>query len=157
MEKPIEFNAEIKQHGNQNAAYVDFPFSTEELFGKKGQVKIKALLDDKVEYRGSLAKMGGDCHMLGLTQAIRKQLKKSFGDEVSVKIWEDKEERIVEIPEDVQIVFDANPKAFELYQNMSYTHRKEFMRWITDAKKSETRENRKVKLIEMILAGKKGI
>lgn len=42
MEKPIEFIAEIKQHGTQNAAYVDFPFSTEELFGKKGQVKIKA-------------------------------------------------------------------------------------------------------------------
>ena len=81
MEKPIEFIAEIKQHGTQNAAYVDFPFSTEELFGKKGQVKIKALLDDKVEYRGSLAKMKSDCHMLGLTQAVRKQLDKTFGDE----------------------------------------------------------------------------
>ena len=40
---------------------------------------------------------------------------------------------------------------------MSFTHRKEFMRWINDAKKPETRENRKIKLIEMILAGKKGI
>lgn len=114
-------------------------------------------MDDKVEYRGSLSKMGGDCHMLGLTQAVRKQLKKSFGDEVYVKLWEDKEERIVEIPEDVQLVFDAHPKAFELYQNMSYTHRKEFMRWITDAKKPETRERRKLKIIEIILAGKKGI
>lgn len=157
MVQPIEFKAEIKQHGDINAAYVDFPFSTEELFGKKGQVKIKALLDDKVEYRGSLAKMKSDCHMLGLTQAVRQQLGKTFGDEVSIKLWEDKEERIVEIPEDVQVVFDANPKAFELYQNMSYTHRKEFMRWITDAKKPETRENRKLKMIEMILAGKKGI
>jgi uncharacterized protein YdeI (YjbR/CyaY-like superfamily) len=44
-----------------------------------------------------------------------------------------------------------------MYQKMSYTHRKEYMRWITEAKKPETRENRKVKLIEMILAGKKGI
>lgn len=157
MKDPIQFNAEIKQHGAQNAAYVEFPFSTEELFGKKGQVKVKVLFDDKVEYRGSLAKMKSNCHMLGLTQAVRKQLGKSFGDEVSVKLWEDKEERTVEIPEDVQAVFDSNPKASELYKAMSYTHRKEFMRWITDAKKTETRENRKVKLIEMILAGKKGI
>ena len=74
-----------------------------------------------------------------------------------MKLWEDQEERIVEIPEDVLDVFEKNKNAFEMYQNMSYTHRKEYMRWITEAKKPETRENRKVKLIEMILAGKKGI
>jgi hypothetical protein len=72
-----------------------------------------------------------------------------------VKLWEDQEERIVEIPEDVLEVFEKNKDAFEMYQKMSYTHRKEYMRWITEAKKPETRENRKVKLIEMILAGKK--
>jgi hypothetical protein len=59
-----------------NAAYVEFPFSAEDMFGKKGQVKIKASFDDKVEYRGSLAKMKSDCHILGLTQEVRKQLGK---------------------------------------------------------------------------------
>ena len=157
MENPIKFKAVIKQHSDINAAYVEFPFSTEDLFGKKGQVKIKAVFDGKVEYRGSLAKMGGTCHMLGLTQAVRKELGKGFGDEVEISLWEDKEKRIVEIPEDVQDVFDAHPDAFALYEKMSYTHRKEYMRWITDAKKPETRENRKLKMIEMILAGKKGI
>ena len=153
----ITFETEIKQNGTINAAFVDVPFSTEELFGKKGQVKIKALLDEKVEYRGSLAKMKSDSHLLGLTQEVRKQLGKTFGDKVTVKLWQDQEERIVEIPEDVLEVFEKNKDAFEMYQKMSYTHRKEYMRWITEAKKPETRENRKVKLIEMILAGKKGI
>ena len=153
----ISFNGIIEQHGEINAAFIKFPCSTEELFGKKGQVKIKVLLDGKVEYRGSLAKMKSDCHMLGLTQEVRKNLGKSFGDVVSVKLWEDKEERIVEIPEDVLVVFEKNKDAFELYQKMSYTHRKEYMRWISEAKKPETRENRKIKMIEMILAGKKGI
>ncbi|WP_228437484.1 DUF1905 domain-containing protein [Chryseobacterium sp. 7] len=66
--QPIEFKAIIQQNGEMNAAFVEFPFSTEELFNKKGQVKIKALFDGKVEYRGSLAKMKSDCHILGLTQ-----------------------------------------------------------------------------------------
>ena len=153
----ISFKGKIIQHGEINAAFVEFPFSTEELFGKKGQVKIKAIFDGSVEYRGSLAKMKSDCHLLGLTQEIRNKLGKSFGDEVSVKLWEDKEERMVEIPEDVLEIFNQNYSAFELYQKMSYTHRNEYMRWITDAKKPETRENRKIKMIEMILAGKKGI
>ncbi len=153
----IEFKAVIQQNGEMNAAFVEFPFSTEELFNKKGQVKIKALFDDKVEYRGSLAKMKSDCHILGLTQEIRKQLGKTFGDEVSVSLTEDKEERVVEIADDIASVFNENPEARALFDKMSCTHRKEYIRWIEEAKKPETRENRKIKMIRMILDGKKGI
>ena len=153
----ITFEAEIKQNGTMNAAFVDFPFSTEELFGKKGQVKIKALLDEKVEYRGSLAKMKTDFHILILTQEVRKQLEKTFGDEVSVSLTEDKEERTVEIADDILTVFHENPEAKTLFDKMSYTHKKEYIRWINEAKKPETRENRKSKMIQMILEGKKGV
>jgi len=153
----VQFKAVIKQNGEMNAAFVEFPFSTQEVFGKKGQVKIKAVFDDKVEYRGSLAKMKFDCHILGLTQEIRNKLGKTFGDEVSVYLLEDKEERVVEIAEDIALVFNENPEAKVLFDKMSYTHRKEYIRWIEEAKKPETRENRKVKMIRMILDGKKGI
>ncbi|PRB06629.1 hypothetical protein CQ046_00605 [Chryseobacterium sp. MYb7] len=155
--QPIEFKAIIQQNGEMNAAFVEFPFSTEELFNKKGQVKIKALFDGKVEYRGSLAKMKSDCHILGLTQEVRKLLNKTFGDEVSVSLAEDKEERVVEIADDIAFVFNENPQAKDLFDKMSYTHRKEYIRWIEEAKKPETRENRKIKMIQMILDGKKGI
>lgn len=153
----IQFSAIIKQNGNMNAAFVEFPFSTEELFGKKGQVKIKAIFDGTVQYRGSLAKMKSDCHILGLTQEIRQKLGKSFGDEVLVSLVEDKEERTVEIADDIALVFKENQEAKKLFDKMSYTHRKEYIRWIEEAKKPETRENRKVKMIQMILDGKKGI
>lgn len=153
----IKFSAIIQQNGEMNAAFVEFPFSTEELFNKKGQVKIKALFDGNVEYRGSLAKMKSDCHILGLTQEVRKQLGKTFGDEVSVSLTEDKEERVVEVAEDIVSVFNENPEAKTLFNKMSYTHKKEYIRWIEEAKKPETRENRKIKMIQMILDGKKGI
>lgn len=155
--KPIQFSALIKQNGEMDAAFVDFPFSTEELFGKKGQVKIKALFDGKTEYRGSLVKMKSDCHILGLTKEIRKALGKTFGDEVSISLIEDKEERTVEIADDITFVFNKHPDARILFDKMSYTHRKEYIRWIEEAKKPETRENRKIKMIEMILNGKKGV
>ncbi|UQB67951.1 YdeI/OmpD-associated family protein [Epilithonimonas zeae] len=157
MTQPIIFSAEIQQHQDINAAFINFPFDTIELFGKKGQVKVKVLLDDKVEYRSSLANMGGGCHRLGLTQAIRKELGKTFGDIVEVKLWEDKEERIVIVPDDVQALLNQNDKAKEFYDKMSYTHRKEYIRWIEEAKKEETRKRRKIKMIEMLLEGKKGI
>lgn len=155
--QPVNFKAIIQQNGEINAAFVEFPFSTEELFGKKGQVRIKALFDNTVEYRGSLAKMKSECHLLGLTQDVRKQLGKTFGDEVSVSLIEDTEERIVEIADDIQFVFNENPEVKALFDKMSYTHRKEYIRWIEEAKKPETRKNRKTKMIQMILDGKKGI
>lgn len=155
--KEITFKAIIKQNGSMNAAFLEFSFSTEELFHKKGQIKIKAIFDDKVEYRGSLAKMKSDCHILGLTQEIRKKLGKTFGDNVSVSLIEDKEERIVEIAEDIELLFSENQDAKILFDKMSYTHRKEYIRWIEEAKKPETREKRKLKMIPMIMDGKKGI
>jgi hypothetical protein len=93
----IAFEGIIEQHGEINAAFIKFPFSTEELFGKKGQVKIKVLFDGKVEYRGSLAKMKSNFHTWSYTRS-KKTTWENFGDEVSVKLWEDKEERMVEIP-----------------------------------------------------------
>lgn len=150
--KKYKFKATILQNGKMNAAYVEFPYSVEEEFGKKGQVKVKVLFDGKVEYRGSLAKMNSDCHILGLTQDIRKQLDKSFDDEVSVELWQDLEERIVEIPNDIKALFDENFEAFSKYEKLSYTHRKEYMKWIEEAKKEATREKRKVKMLEMLLS-----
>lgn len=157
MDKKIRFTGIIKQAGQANAAFVEFPLDVWEVFGKKGQIKIKAFIDENASYRGSLVKMKTECHILGLTQEIRKKISKTFGDEVSVEIWEDLEERVVDVPEDVQLIFEKNQEAKALYDKMSYTHRKEYMRWISEAKKPETRERRKIKLIEMILAGKKGI
>lgn len=155
--QPIDFTAIIKQNEEMNAAFVEFPFSTEELFNKKGMIKVKAIFDHKIEYRGSLAKMKSDCHILGITQEIRNKLGKTFGDEIIVSLIEDKEERIVEIANDITLVFNDNPEAKLLFDKMSYTHKKEYIRWIEEAKKPETRENRKIKMIQMILNGKKGV
>ena len=124
MTQSITFSAEIQQHQDINAAFINFPFDTVELFGNKGQVKVKVILDNKIEYRSSLANMGGGCHRLGLTQAIRKELGKTFGDIVDIKLWEDKEERIVVVHNDVKELLNQNEKAKEIYEKMSYTHKK---------------------------------
>jgi hypothetical protein len=152
--KPLKFSAELLQHGKMNAAYIEFPFDVEEVFGVKGQVKVKALIDGKVMYRGSLAKMGYDCHVLGITQEIRKQIDKKFGDKITVIIEQDLEERIVVIPADVQRELSKNKGAYDFFSRLSYTHRKEYIRWIESAKKEETRLRRIDQFMERLSAGK---
>lgn len=151
----ITFSAPIIQVEGMNAAYVEFPFNVEELFGTRGQVKVKAMFDKQVEYRGSLANMGRNCHTLGLTQEIRSKLGKTFGNLVEVELERDMEVREVIIPDDVQVLLNENPEGKAYFEKLSYTHRKEYINWITSAKKEETRVNRLVAFIEKLRQKKK--
>jgi hypothetical protein len=151
----ISFTAPIIQVEGMNAAYIEFPFNVEELFGTRGQVKVKALFDGKVEYRGSLANMGRNCHTLGLTKEIREKLQKNFGDNILVELERDLEVREITVPEDVQTALNEYPEALAFFEKLSYTHRKEYINWITSAKKEETKINRIGLFIEKLLAGKK--
>ena len=74
----ISFAATIIQHEGMNAGYIEFPFSVEEVFGTRRMVKVKALFDGKTEYRGVMSNMGTGCHILILTQEVRRKLEKTF-------------------------------------------------------------------------------
>lgn len=146
------FEAQILRHPSLNAAFVEFPYNVEKEFGKKGQVKVIATFDN-VEYRGSLVKMEYNCHWIGITQEIRKKIKKEPGDFITVSIKEDLEPRVVDLPSDLKILLEQNSIAWEVYNKLSYTHKKEYVRWVTEAKKQETRENRLQKTIELLEKG----
>jgi hypothetical protein len=147
-----EFKAIIKQHENMNAAYVEPPFDVKEVFGSK-RVKVKATFDG-VEYRGSLVSMGG-CYMLGLTQEIRNKIGKGFGDEIFVTIEKDEAERIVDVPEDFDVAIKNMESAITTFRSLSYTAQKEYVTWITSAKRQETRSERITKAVALLADGKK--
>jgi hypothetical protein len=142
MSEKVKFTARIEQHQGMDAGYILFPYDVKELYGVQGQVKVKAVFDGTVEYRGSLVKMGYPCHMLGLTKEIRQKLGKSFGDPVKVEIEKDTEIREVIVPDDLKILLDQHPEGKKFFDSLSYTDRKEYIRWIDTAQKEETRARR---------------
>jgi uncharacterized protein YdeI (YjbR/CyaY-like superfamily) len=93
--------------------------------------------------------------MLGLTKAVRNELGKSFGDKVSVELEQDTAPRVVEVPADAAQLLKENPNAAAFYEKLSYTDKKEYIRWIESAKREETRQNRLVVFIEKLSVGKK--
>ncbi|WP_282942040.1 YdeI/OmpD-associated family protein [Paenibacillus sp. RC67] len=62
-------------------------------------------------------------------------------------------DRVIEIPEYYQKVLDSKPDIKSFFEGLSYTHRKEYVRWITEAKREETRTNRIEKSLEKLAAG----
>jgi uncharacterized protein DUF1905/bacteriocin resistance YdeI/OmpD-like protein len=148
--KKYKFKAKIESAGS--GAYILFPYDTEKEFGTKGRVAIQATFDG-VPYTGSLVKYGQPQHMLGILKGIREQIGKQPGDTIQVELWKDEVPRTVEVP---AAFASAMKKAGLLadFEKLSYTHRKEYCRWITEAKKEDTRSARLTKAIEML---KKGI
>ena len=47
----------------------------------------------------------------------------------------------------------ADPDASAAFAGMAFTHRKEYARWVADAKREETRQRRVQQAVEMIRAG----
>lgn len=148
MSKNYEFDAMIQKHESLNSGFIEFPYDVKKEFGK-GRVKVRAVIDG-YEYHGSLVKMGGDCHWIGINQDVRRAIGKNPGDSVHVFITEETEERRVEIPEDLMNAMNEAPGVFAFFDKLSFTHKKEYVRWITEAKREETRKSRLVKAIEMM-------
>ena len=152
MAKKHTFTAVIQNAGG-GGAYVEIPFDVEEAFDSK-RPKVKTLIEG-VPYRGTLTKMGTDCHILGIRKEIREQTGKTFGDVVEIFVEEDTEPRMVEIPLELAEAFEIEKDAAKYFTSLSYSHQKEYVGYITEAKKQETRARRVAQTIEMLKKGKK--
>lgn len=150
MSQPIEFWAVIEDAGG-GGMFVEVPFDVEATFGKK-RVKVKATIDG-VPYRGSLVRMGRPCHMLVVLKEIRDKIGKRPGDQVHVVVEEDKEPRLVEVPGDLRQALDADAEVGRFFEGLSYTHQKEYVNWVIEAKRPETRQNRILKVLDMLRRG----
>jgi hypothetical protein len=161
MSKKHTFSAEIKNAGG-GGAFVEVPFDVEAAFGSK-KPKVKAMIEG-VPYRGTLvrtpalapgASVGSESHMLIILKGIREQVGKTFGDEVKVTVEADAEPRVVEIPPELKMQFKVEKEAKAVFEKLPYTHQKEYVTWINEAKRDETRQARVVKTIAMLKNGRK--
>jgi hypothetical protein len=146
----IEFDAEmIAPPDYPKAAYIEFPFDTSELFGTKGRVQVKGTIEG-VAFEGTLSPMG-NCHVMGINKPMRETIQKYPGDKVHIILEKDNSIRTVEVPADFQVALNSNPKAKDKFESSNYSHRKELVMWINDAKKPSTRVIRIAKAIQSLL------
>ncbi|MFT4165363.1 MAG: YdeI/OmpD-associated family protein [Microlunatus sp.] len=114
--------------------------------GKRAAVRVT--IGDRTA-RLRLAVMGGK-NLIGLSKAVRAELGVEIGDEVTASIEVDAAERVVEVPDDLAAALDAEPGLRAVFDALPYSHRKEHVRAITDAKRPETRARRVAAAIEML-------
>lgn len=103
-------------------------------------------------YRTTAVRMGGR-FFVPLSAENREAAGLTAGDDITVDIEADTAPREVTMPDDLAAAMDDRARA--AYDGLSYTHRKEWVRWVEEAKKPETRATRIQKTVSGLREGKK--
>jgi hypothetical protein len=102
-------------------------------------------------WRTSVVRMGGE-FLLGLSREVRAAAGVQAGDTAQLRLELDTKPREVEVPEALAKALAADDAARAALERLAYTHRKEYARWVAEAKRDETRERRVAKTIEELRA-----
>ena len=104
-------------------------------------------------WRTTVTRMRGE-FLLGLSREVREAAGVQAGDTVDVAIELDSEPREVDVPEALAAALARDEGARAGFESLSFTHRKEYARWIAEAKRDETRERRVKQALEMLREGR---
>ena len=145
------FRAVLKPTG-RTATYVEIPFDPREVFGG-GRAPVRGTVDG-FPFRSTLSRRGSGRYMV-VNRAVREGAGAEAGQRVVVEMDRDDEPRDVVLPDDVKAALARDPKARAAYDALAYSHRKEYVDWITEAKRAETRARRIEKAVGMLREGRK--
>lgn len=149
------FRFKVKLEGAEGSEVAGFhpPFAVPEIFGTKARVPVRGTING-FPFRSSLCNMGGG-HMMVVNKSMRTGAKCKAGDVVDILLQRDRDDRVVDVPEYLTQLIDTDKKAKATWDSLSFTHKKEWVRAIEEAKKEETRQARIQKMMSAMKAGKR--
>ena len=132
-----------------STSFIPVPFDPKPVFGKvRAPVKVTV---NGYTYRSTIASMGnGPC--IPLRRSNREAAGLEGGETLPVTLELDTEKREVKPPADFVKAMKASPPAWERWRELSYTHQREHVDAIEEAKKPETRARRIQAAVTMIAA-----
>ena len=149
---PVAFSAEILSAGGGGHAVV-VPKEIAAAFATKRPAVLARV--DGVEYRSRLAVYGGKSY-LGLRKELLRQIGRETGEVVEISLEEDVAEPEVPAPAEVTeppellAALEENPAVHAAYEALPPSHRREYARWIGEAKQPDTRGERVAKMVRRL-------
>ena len=150
---PFQFRVKLEGADNMEVAAMRPPFDVPTVFGTKARVPVRGTVNG-FPFRSSLCNMG-EGHMMVVNKDMRIGGKCKASDIVEFVLQRDRDERVVEVPAEIKKVIASNKAAQATWESLSYTHQKEWVRAIGEAKREETRQSRINKMMDALKAGKR--
>jgi hypothetical protein len=151
--KALEFDIVLDGMEGSEVAALSAPFSVEEVFGTRARVPVRGTING-YPFRSSLMPMGG-CHRMVVNQTMRKGAGVKAGDKVRVVMERDTAARAVAVPPPLKKLLSGNKRAQSSWEKRSFTHQKEMARWITEAKRDDTKQRRLAEIMRLLKTGEK--
>jgi hypothetical protein len=140
------FSAVIVQDDNTSGCFIWLPLSPKAVFGK-ARAPVAVTINGHL-FRTTTFTMGGR-HFIPLNRGNRDAAGVGPGDRVDVVMAADAAPRVVKAPADLSHALDA-AGATAAWSKLSYTHQREHVEAIDDAKKPETRARRIARCVDML-------
>jgi hypothetical protein len=144
------FTVELERVGRTGTMF-RVPFDLKEEFGR-ARPPVKVTIRDHT-WRTTPGVYGGVGHIV-----VNRDVKAATGvdapERVAVVMELDSAPRRVVVPKDLAAAFADHEDAKKAFAKMSFTHRREYVDWIEEAKRPETRARRVVATVERVRAGK---
>ena len=149
--KPVtkRFRVLLEKDVRSEATGICIPFDVQKTFGTRARVPVRGTING-FPFRGSIFPMGGGRHYMVVNKEVRAGAQVKGGDTISIVMSRDDEPRIITPPVDFARALKANKAARAAWDKLSYTHRKEHVKAIEEAKKPETRQRRIEKAIAQL-------
>ena len=129
--------------------FIPVPFDPKPVFGKL-RAPVRVTLNG-YSYRSTIASMGdGPC--LPLRRSHREAAGLEGGETLRVTLELDTQKREVEAPRDLVRALKAVPGAWQRWGELSFSHQREYVEAIEEAKKPETRTRRIEGAVRMVAA-----
>jgi len=142
-----------KLNGDENrkdaSAYFTLPFDTRDVWGR-AKVPVKVTINGYT-WRSTVGNRGKIQYIVVNANARRAAGVKP-GDSVTITLEPDTEKREIKVPVPLQRALGT--KLTQKLNALSFTHKKEFIVWYSEAKKEDTRARRVEKMKQMLSAGK---
>ena len=146
----MQFTAKVDRfEGVGTWTYATVPLDCEKIFNQKSRIKVKATINS-ISFKTTLMPHGNGLHFMILNKEIRDKLKVTLGDQIEVKLEADTTPTEIIIPEDFQEVLYTNATANSFFEQLAPSHKKEYIAWISEAKKEETRQRRILQAVEKL-------
>lgn len=139
--------------GDRGRVFITIPFTPADKWGKKPRHFVKGTINS-TEFSGSLGSRGG-VYFFPLNKDLQDAAELAPGDAVSVVIEPQDGAASDDLPDDLAKALAKDAKAREFLAGLSAFYRNTYVKWITEAKKPETRASRVEQTVALLKQGKK--
>jgi hypothetical protein len=151
MTDEVDFVAPLwRPDAKGSSAFVTLPFDVKAIFGR-ARCPVRVTINGHT-WRTTTQVYGEGYHVV-VNATVRAEAGVQPGDHLRVTIRKDDSVRATEVPPELAARLRTDPEAKGAFESLAPSHRREYARWVAEAKQPETRARRSLAATERLKSG----